>query len=126
MNKAILAAVPALLLAACSTNNTPPGDAPKTASSIPTSNPTPVDTKGLEAVLGKNIAALKSLFGEPRIDVREAVGRKLQFSGKACVLDAYLYANGKGGVEIVTHVDARRSDGAEVDRASCVNALMRR
>lgn len=85
-----------------------------------------LEKKGLEAVMGKDIATLKRLFGEPRLDVIEVYGRKLQFSGKACVLDAFLYPDGKGGSEIVTHIDARRSDGAEVDRAACVEALSRR
>jgi hypothetical protein len=86
----------------------------------------PVDKRGLGDVLGKNVADLKRMFGEPRLDVVEVYGRKLQFSGKPCILDAYLYPDGKNGAEVVTHVDARRSDGAEVDRAACVNALMRR
>jgi hypothetical protein len=86
----------------------------------------PVDKRGLGGVLGKNVADLKRMFGEPRLDVVEVYGRKLQFSGKPCILDAYLYPDGKNGAEVVTHVDARRSDGAEVDRAACVNALMRR
>jgi hypothetical protein len=85
-----------------------------------------IDKRGLEAVVGKDIAALKRLFGEPRLDVVEVYGRKLQFTGKACILDAFLYPDGKGGAEIVTYVDARRSDGAAVDRASCVDALQRR
>ncbi len=86
-----------------------------------------MSSKGLEAVMGKDMATLTKLFGAARLDVVEAYGRKLQFAGKACVLDAYLYPEGKNGAEIVTHVDARRaSDGAEVDRASCVNALMAR
>jgi hypothetical protein len=76
--------------------------------------------------MGKDIATLKRLFGEPRLDIVEVYGRKLQFTGKACVLDAFFYPDGKGGAEIVTHIDARRSDGAEVDRASCVEALSRR
>ena len=77
-------------------------------------------------MVGKDIGALKRLFGEPRLDVIEVNGRKLQFVGKACVLDTYLYPDGKGGAEVVTYVDARRSDGAEVDRTACVNALSRR
>jgi hypothetical protein len=85
-----------------------------------------LDKRGLEAVMGKDIGTLKRLFGEPRLDVVEVVGRKLQFTGKACVLDAFLYPDGKSGAEIVTHVDARRSDGAAVDRAACVDALARR
>jgi hypothetical protein len=85
-----------------------------------------INPRGLGDVMGKGVADLKRMFGEPRIDVVEVNGRKLQFAGKPCILDAYLYPDGKNGVEIVTHVDARRSDGAEVDRAACVNALMRR
>ena len=88
--------------------------------------PATTDKRGLGDVMGKNVAELKRMFGEPRIDVVEVYGRKLQFSGKPCILDAYLYPDGKNGIEIVTHIDARRSDGAEVDRASCVNALSRR
>lgn len=76
--------------------------------------------------MGKDIGSLKRLFGEPRLDIVEVNGRKLQFVGKACVLDVYLYPDGKADTEIVTYVDARRSDGAAVDRASCVDALQRR
>jgi hypothetical protein len=86
----------------------------------------PVSMRGLEAVMGKDIAALKRMFGEPRLDVIEVNGRKLQFTGTACVLDAYLYPDGSSKREIVTYIDARRSDGAEVDRAACVNALQQR
>jgi hypothetical protein len=85
-----------------------------------------VSAKGLDAVIGKDMATLVRMFGQPRLDVIEVYGRKLQFAGKPCVLDAYLYPDGKNGAEIVTHVDARRSDGAEVDRVQCVNALMQR
>jgi len=81
---------------------------------------------GLEAVMGKDVGTLKRLFGEPRLDVVEVHGRKLQFVGKACVLDVFFYPEGKGRTEIVTYVDARRSDGAAVDRASCIDALQRR
>ena len=98
-------------------------DAPSTVSAA---RPESLDRRGLSDVMGKTVPDLKRMFGEPRLDVVEVNGRKLQFSGKPCVLDAYLYPDGKGGVEVVTHIDARRSDGAEVDRAACVNALSRR
>jgi hypothetical protein len=118
-----LTAAAASLVAGCATTSQPaakrPGiDRPASAA--------PLTVRGLEAVLGKDSAALKRLFGEPRLDVVEVNGRKLQFSGTACVLDAYLYPEGSGGREVVTYIDARRSDGAEVDRAACVNALQRR
>jgi hypothetical protein len=125
----------ALTLAACGGSG---GAKPPQAMPIPkdrpsTTTPPPAakierrgPDRGLGDVLGKGVADLKRMFGEPRIDVVEVYGRKLQFAGKPCILDAYLYPDGKNGAEIVTHIDARRSDGAEVDRAACVNALMRR
>lgn len=102
----------------------PPASVQRTAPPIPVRPAT--GPKGLEAVMGKDVAMLKRLFGEPRLDVVEVHGRKLQFVGKACVLDMFLYPEGKGRTEIVTYVDARRSDGAAVDRASCIDALQHR
>lgn len=115
------------LLAGCVTAPTivtRPAIPEKTAAAFPV-RPA-IDKRGLEAVMGKDVGALKRLFGEPRTDVVEVYGRKLQFTGKACVLDAFLYPDGKNGAEVVSHVDARRSDGAAVDRAACVDALQRR
>jgi hypothetical protein len=121
----------ALTLAACGTdgNAKRPQSAPIPVDRPAAALPPPavkIDKRGLGDVIGKGVADLKRMFGEPRIDVVEVYGRKLQFAGKPCILDAYLYPDGKNGAEIVTHIDARRSDGAEVDRAACVNALMRR
>lgn len=101
-----------------------PAPVERTAGSFPT-RPA-VATRGLESVIGKDVNTLKRQFGEPRLDVVEVYGRKLQFVGKACILDAFLYPESKGGREVVTYIDARRSDGAVVDRASCVEALQRR
>jgi hypothetical protein len=85
-----------------------------------------LEKRGLDLVMGIDVATMKRLFGEPRLDIIEVYGRKLQFIGKACVLDAYFYPDGPNGTEIVTYVDARRSDGAEVDRSACIEALIRR
>lgn len=121
----------ALLLASCI--SAPEARAParqaapveRTAASLPP-RPAPVPIRGLEGVIGKDANVLKRLFGEPRLDVVEVYGRKLQFVGKPCILDMYLYPERKGGREIVTYVDARRSDGTAVDRAVCIEALQRR
>jgi hypothetical protein len=74
-------------------------------------------------VIGRTAAALAAQFGTAALDVREGTGRKLQYAGPACVLDAYLYPPAAGGEPIVSHVDARRLDGTDFDRASCVAAL---
>lgn len=82
---------------------------------------------GLEGVIGANAAALLQQFGKPRIDLAEGDVRKLQFSGAACVLDIFLYPPEGGGEQRATHVDARRaSDGQDVDRAACIEALRQR
>lgn len=118
----------ALTIGGCAANVIPPAKAMQRAdrpAAAPPVRPA-IERRGLEAVMGKDTATLKRLFGEPRLDVVEVNGRKLQFVGAACVLDTYLYPDGKNGAEIVTYVDARRGDGAAVDRASCVDALGRR
>ncbi len=97
----------------------------RTAASFPP-RPAPAAIRGLEGVIGKDANTLKRVFGEPRLDVIEVYGRKLQFVGKPCILDAFLYPERKGGREVVTYVDARRSDGTAVDRAACIDALLRR
>ena len=102
----------------------PPAPVERTAVSFP-ARPSVV-ARGLESVIGKDVSALKRQFGEPRLDVVEVYGRKLQFVGKPCILDAFLYPESKGGREVVTYVDARRSDGTAVDRAACIEALQRR
>lgn len=138
MRLALILIMMPLVLAGCST--VPRSTPPATASKLPNAGrdlPAPdaparaISARGLESVIGKDSAALIRLFGEPRLNIQEANGRKLQFSGTVCILDAYLYppqgsGGGGNGTEIVTHVDARRRDGAEVDRAACVNALIRR
>jgi hypothetical protein len=88
--------------------------------------PIPFQTgAGLNAVLGHDANQLVRLFGQPNADVREGPGRKLQFGSQICVLDAYLYPRGNGA-QVVTHVDARQTDGSPIDKASCVAAIQRR
>lgn len=81
---------------------------------------------GLEGVIGASAASLTRQFGSPRLDVWEGDARKLQFSGTRCVLDVFLYPPRPGAEETATWVEARRSDGRDVDRAACVSAMRRR
>ena len=93
------------------------------AGSSPVVGPATISTVGVEGVMGRNAATLTSRFGSPELDVREGAARKLQFSNRVCVLDAYLYPRSGGGEAVVTHVDARMPDGRDIDRASCVASL---
>jgi hypothetical protein len=81
---------------------------------------------GLEGVIGRTAKFLEGQFGSPQLDLREGPARKLQYGGPACVLDVYLYPPKGAGEPIATYVDARRPDGGDFDRASCVAALTRR
>ncbi|MGP1353156.1 MAG: hypothetical protein ACTS1Z_07520 [Parasphingopyxis sp.] len=93
---------------------------------IPATPSRPMTATGLERVIGSSAAQLVQLFGEAAQDFREDGARKLQFTGDACVLDAYLYPESAGREPVVTYVDARTAAGEDVDRAACVNALARR
>ena len=85
---------------------------------------TPQLVPGVEGVIGNDAAGLVRQFGKPRLDILEGDARKLQFSGSACVLDAYLYPPAAGKEPLATYIDARRpSDGQDVDRAACIAAL---
>lgn len=119
MNRFIAVSALTLALAACAA----PQKAVSPARPVVPARSTTLSGKGLEAVLGKSARDLERMFGQPRLDVREFDARKLQFVGNACVLDAFLYPEGSGGAQVVTYIDARRSDGQSVDRAACVEAL---
>lgn len=115
MRNGIVIAGSALLLAGCVS-------APSGQENVPATPPV-ISTSGLERVLGHDARSLVTQFGEPELDVREGEGRKLQFAGPICVLDAYLYSKGHRE-PVVTYVDARQPDGRDIDRASCVAALI--
>jgi hypothetical protein len=112
-----------LLAAGCAS---PEGGKPAPAVHVQPPAPAPTyRVTGLETVIGRTARYLEAEFGKPDLDIREGTARKLQFSGPACVLDAYLYPAKGGGEPIVTYVDARLPDGRDFDRASCVAALSR-
>ncbi|MBQ0772592.1 hypothetical protein [Parasphingorhabdus sp.] len=112
----VLFSLPALAACASTTATRSPG--------LPAVSGSPLNSVvGLEIVMGKTADQLTRLFGNPQLDISEPPARKLQFASGACILDAYLYPQESGGAQRVTHIDTRRSDGAAVDRVSCVNAL---
>jgi hypothetical protein len=129
--KTILTMAALATLTACA--STPPpvkAPPPKVAPGKrpPASRPAPlVVTPGteLDRVIGKDARALAQLFGTASADVREGDGRKLQFKGSQCILDAYLYPPTKGRAPIVTYVAARTLDGKDAERNSCIGALRR-
>lgn len=151
-SRLMLAGAGALLAAGCAAVPPPPGPAPApsarpwpgttapppTVRVIPPTRPEPnpppgfrapqvLRLAGLRGVIEEDAAALVRRFGTPRLDVREGDARKLQFAGEACVLDLFLYPLREGGEPVATYLEARRaSDGQDVDRLACVEALQRR
>lgn len=112
-------ALPALSLAACGAGTiVPPG-----AQVAPPSGPPASAFMKQGPLLGSDARALTQMFGQPRLDIRETTVRKLQFANGRCILDAYLYAPGRGKEPVVTHVDARSPVGTDVDPAACASAL---
>jgi hypothetical protein len=106
----LLAAI--ALLAACARAPRP----------TPSPKPTPVRPSG--ALIGLTASELGQRFGAPSLQVREGPGTKLQWSGKGCVLDVYLYPpDGGRGADRVTFADARRPSGADLSVEACLAFL---
>lgn len=80
---------------------------------------------GGQGVMGRTAAALIRQFGQPRLDLTEGTGHKMQFAGDRCVMDAYLYAPRTGADPVVTHIDTRGPDGQDVDHQACIATLER-
>ena len=65
---------------------------------------------------------LVTRFGSPALQVREGNSFKLQFRGRLCVLDAFLYPS-TGAQYRVTHVEARSRAGIDTNQADCIRTL---
>ena len=90
----------------------------------PQSTPIAQSPQVSSVILGLTAAELIQRLGMPVLQVREGAGLKLQFRGRGCVLDAYLYRPVNGpGVERVTHVDTRLQTGVDTPQAACIAAL---
>jgi hypothetical protein len=89
--------------------------------------PEVMSPQGLGGVIGSPAAALTRRFGTPRIDLAEGDAHKLQFTGKGCVLDIYLYPLSAGAQPTATHVEARlRQGGAPTDPGACIREAEKR
>ena len=114
----ILALSLTLTLAACMARQ------PQTpvAQPIPT-RPEPVEQGGLTGLTAQELVGR---FGAPTLQIREGNSLKLQFRGRRCVMDTYLYPSGRSGALKVTHVDTRTPTGGEFDQAACIFSLRER
>lgn len=112
----LLPAAIVLFLAACAR-------APQPA--VPTPS-VPALARPSGVLIGLTASELGARFGQPRFQVREGPGVKLQWSENGCVLDAYLYPpDGGRGVERVAHVDTRRPSGDDLPQDTCLQLMAR-
>jgi hypothetical protein len=112
MRRLVLAST--LVLAACATApQTPEPQAPQ-APVQPQQQP-----RGL---IGLTASQIVGHFGNPALQIHEGTSVKLQFRGRACILDAYLYPSGNSGLR-VTHIDTRAPSGADFNQAACISSL---
>ena len=114
MRRFILAST--LVLSACAT-----APQQQAAPQVPEITATPRTARS--GLVGLTAQELVGHFGNPALQVHEGASLKLQFRGRSCVLDAYLYPSGNGGVQRVTHVDTRALSGVDTDQAACISAL---
>ena len=78
-------------------------------------------------LIGMSATELGQRLGQPRLEVREGHGTKVQYAAGDCVLDAYLYPPASGsGVARVTHVDTRNREGRSAPQSACIAAVERR
>ena len=111
----ILPLTAALLLSACATRVP---ERPEEQVQLPAPKPAvPGSLVGLSA------GELIQRMGPPALQVREGAGLKLQWRGRTCVLDAYLYL--QGSAERVAHVDTRLQNGNDTPQQACVASLTR-
>ncbi len=77
-------------------------------------------------MLGRTEKSLRAQYGDPRLDISEGDGRKLQYVTKKCVVDIYLYPPAAGKDAQVVHIDARDDAGRDLDRDGCIQQLSRK
>ncbi len=95
---------------------------PETVTTAPAPAPVQAPESG-SALTGLTTQELVGRFGTPALQIREGSSLKLQFRGRRCVMDAYLYPTGSSATLKVTHVDTRNLTGGDIDQSACIFSL---
>ncbi|HVM21795.1 MAG TPA: hypothetical protein VM308_00645 [Sphingomicrobium sp.] len=104
-----------VFLAACATAPRP----------TPQPQQPPAQPEEHSSLSGLTVQELVARFGTPALQIREGNSLKLQFRGRRCVMDTYLYPRGNDGLR-VTHVDTRLPSGGDIDQSACIYSLRNR
>jgi hypothetical protein len=73
-------------------------------------------------LIGLTGGELVGRLGRPELQIREGNSLKVQFRGKTCVLDAFLYP-GAGAQYRVTHIETRNGAGTDLPQAPCISEI---
>jgi hypothetical protein len=76
-------------------------------------------------VLGYSRSDLVNAFGAPAFRRVDKGAEILRFRGEDCLLDVFLYTDGKNARVRVAHVEARTAEGEPADRNACINRTPR-
>ena len=96
--------------------------------STETATPTPPPAAPVQqpresgVLIGLTGNELVTRFGSPILQIREGNSFKIQFRGRLCVLDAFLYPS-TGAQYRVTHVEARSLAGLDTNQSDCIRTL---
>lgn len=94
----------------------------ETATPTPPSVPTAQQPRESGVLVGMTGNELVTRFGSPVLQIREGNSFKIQFRGRLCVLDAFLYPS-TGAQYRVTHVEARSLSGLDTNQSDCIRTL---
>lgn len=106
--------VPLFVICACARVPTKP--------ETPPAPPTPQHPRESGVLIGQTGNELVTRFGSPALQIREGNSFKIQFRGRLCVLDAFLYPS-TGAQYRVTHVEARSLAGSDTNQNDCIRTL---
>ncbi|MFC6214325.1 hypothetical protein ACFP4G_04955 [Fodinicurvata halophila] len=101
------------------------GGPQETGQAGPSGVPASTAHKQPESLIGLDRAGLTSTLGEPRMLRREAPAEIWQYRSRSCVLDVFLYET-PGGIETVTHLEARNNLAEAVAMDRCMGSVLRR
>lgn len=91
----------------------------------PSKVPASTAHKQPDSLLGLDRAGLTSILGQPRMLRHEAPAEIWQYRSRSCVLDVFLYEN-PGGIETVTHLEARNNVAEAVAMDRCMGSVLRK
>jgi hypothetical protein len=77
-----------------------------------------------ERLMGLGTGELTRMLGNPRFVRRDDSAQLWRYRNPSCILDLFLYRNADRPDFIVSHVEARRSEGGAAQERECFGALL--